>query len=104
MIATRSYDGEIDGRIEVKTEEIHLGWAQKRKLEAATVTAVVSFYDEDDELLFRIRLIDCPGVPSSTTWMNATQWYATFERIHEAYAKCGKECAIYIEDNSKKRR
>lgn len=96
MIATRSYEGEIDGKIVVKTESIHLGETKKRSFEEALVTALVSFYNDSDDLLFQMRVTDAPGAPSGSEWRNSTEWYAIFERLREGYSKLGKEVGIYI--------
>lgn len=97
LIATRSYEGEIDGKIVIDTESISLGFKKGRKVENARVTALVSFYNINEDLLLQLRISDCPGLQSaSNVYNNSSPWYATFERISESYAKLGKEVAIHI--------
>lgn len=97
LIATRSYEGEIDGKIVIDTESISLGFKKGRKVENTRVTALVSFYNSSENLLLQLRISDCPGLQSaSNVYNNSSPWYATFERISESYAKLGKEIAILI--------
>ncbi|MGB0402720.1 MAG: hypothetical protein ACPGEG_01400 [Salibacteraceae bacterium] len=97
IIATRSFEGETDGQIIIDTESISLGFKKGRKVENARLTALVSFYNSNEDLLLQLRVSDCPGLQStSNVYNNSSPWYATFERISESYAKLGKEIAILI--------
>ncbi|UTW61035.1 hypothetical protein KFE98_13530 [bacterium SCSIO 12741] len=104
MIATESYMDQVEGEVRVIPEKLELGWKKGRRMGEALLTARVEFYNEAGDLLFSMRLTNCPGVPSGSGWIDASDWYATYQRVNESFAKCGKEAAIYIDDNFPKKK
>ncbi len=104
MIASESYKDQVEGEVRLIPEKLELGWKKGRRMGEALLTARVEFYNESGDLLMSMRLTNCPGVPSGSAWIDASDQYGLYQRVSESFAKCGKETGIYIDDNFPKKK